>query len=370
MRLRLAVGAGMALAATFVLPAAAAGSAAASAPAARPAAQPAMPAASCAGLPAHANLPVVDAARVLDPERMAYLTGDLMRFAMTGDVAIVAATVPHLGGDDVSSYARRLFDCWGVGDAESDRGVLILVAMRERRVRVELGRGLAREIDRAELERAVGAMTAPMRAGNVAGALRAAAVEIAAAVGKSLPDLEAFMESKGTAGLDDFGIPDSVIPGLTDEGYTDGGFTDGGFDDGGVTASPPPFGTDQVPGVPNPFRTPGGTPWIPKAMFAVLGIGLLATVGRAILRGGLRMAGGAGASAWRGGFPSFGGGSRGWSDPALLQGGTWSTPSPGGGGGHSSGSYGGGSSGGSSGGGGGGSFGGGSSGGGGASGSW
>lgn len=357
MRLRQTVAAGLTLAALLVLPAGAAAYA-------MPARAAAPAAASCTGLPKHANLPVVDTAQVLEQERAAYLTGDLMRFAMTSDVAIVAATVPHLGGDDVASYARRLFDCWGVGDAESDRGVLILVAMRERRIRIEIGRGLAREITRAELDRAVAAMTAPMRAGNVAGALRAAATEVAAAVGKTLPDLETFVKSRGTAGLEDFGIPENAIPGLGD----DGAFSDGGFTDGGGPPSPPAFDTDQVPGLPNPFRAPGGAPWIPKALFGVLGFGLLATVGRAILRGGMRMATGTGASVWRGGFPSFGGGSRGWSDPALLQGGTWSTPSgSSGGGSHSGGSSGGGSN---SGGGGGGSFGGGSSGGGGASGSW
>ena len=345
MRLRRSAAAGLVLAAALTMP----GTAASAAP-------------SCAGLPKHSNLPVVDTARAMDPQRMGYLTADLMRFAMESDVTVVAATVPHLGGDAVSSYARRLFDCWGVGSSDSDRGVLILAAMQERRVRVEVGRGLARDVVRAEMERAVAAMAGPMRAGNVAGAFRAAAVEIAAAVGKTLPDVEQFVRTNGAAGLGDLGIPANLLPGATGPGV-DGRFPADSRPDGGA------------PKVENPFRTSpiGDGTWIPKAVLVLIAGGVVWTFARAAFRGGTRLAN-AGQSVWRGGFPSFGGGNRGWGDPALLQSGRWSSPgtwSSGGstgGSGHSGGSSA--SSGGSSGSSGGATFGGGSAGGGGARGSW
>ncbi|HEX8004217.1 MAG TPA: TPM domain-containing protein [Mycobacteriales bacterium] len=316
MRLRLLAAAGLALAAALVVPV------------------PAHAAPSCAGLPTHSNLPVVDAARVLDPQRSAFLTADLMRFAMESDVAIVAATVPDLGGDDVSSYARRLFDCWGVGDADSDRGVLILVAMRERRVRVELGRGLAGEVDETELSAAVSAMTTPLRAGDVTRALRAAAVKIAEGVGKTLPDTERFAATNGREGIDGITLPGTSLP-----------------DDA----------TDDMPGV-TPFRPSpvGDAGWIPKAVLGAGLLGAIVTIVRRVVGGAI----GGGGSSWRGGFPSFGG-SRGWSDPNLLNNGAWSSGgdsfagASSGSSGSSVGSSGGGSS-----------FGGGSSGGGGASGSW
>lgn len=310
---------------------------------------PAAAAAPCTGLPQHNGLPVVDAANVLEPQKRAYLTGDLMRFTMTSDVAVVAATVPTLSGDDVASYAKRLFDCWGIGDSESDRGVLILAAMRERRLRVELGRGLAGEIGEQQLTDAVDAMTAPMRRGDVAGALRAAAVKVAEALGEELPDLERFAATNGKEGLGDLGIPENVIDATAPPGF--------------------PFDEDDLPSGANPFRhSPiGDASWIPKLVIPIVVVGVITTIGRA-LRGGL-----GGGSTWRGGFPVFGGSRSGWDDPNLLNNGQWSqgtwvgpsdsgsdSPSFASSSSGSSGSSGGGSS----------SFGGGSSGGGGASGSW
>ncbi|HEV2890418.1 MAG TPA: TPM domain-containing protein [Frankiaceae bacterium] len=259
---------------------------------------------SCKGLPAHANVPVVDAANVLDAQKRAYLTGDLMRLAMTSDIAVVAATVPDLGGDDVSSYARRLLDCWGVGDADSDRGVLVLVAMRERRVRVELGAGLAGEVDETELDGAVAAMTAPMRAGNVAGALRAASAKVAEAVGATLPDLERFVATNGKDGLDNIGIPPAIFD--TPRG------------------SVPDLDPEDVPSGANPFKDSpiGDGSWIPKVAVGVIVLGIVLTLGRALL-GGVRGAL-SGGSTWRGGFPMFGGSRSGWSDPNLLNNGQWS----------------------------------------------
>jgi uncharacterized protein len=343
--------AGLTLAAALAVPASAAAAAVpVTVPASPATTAGAVAAPNCAGLPAHSNFPVVDAAGVLDAQPEGYLIADLMRFAMQSDVSIVAATVPNLAGDDVASYGRRLFDCWGIGDADSDRGVLILAAMRERRVRIEIGRGLATEIDREELDAAVAAMTAPLRSGDEVGAMRAAAVQIATAVGKTLPDTARL--GNGGDIVDELNIPNPLSTAVND--------------------APPAFDNDGE-ALKNPFRVPAGRgSWMPKAIVAMVVISIVWTFARGVLRGGMRLAG-AGHTVWRGGFPTFGGGARGWSDPALLQGGHWSSGSSsdsaplasGGGGGGStgaSGSFGGGSSSGS--------FGGGSTGGGGASGSW
>lgn len=55
-------------------------------------------------------------------------------------IAIVA--VETLDGADIESYAVDLFKQWGVGGKSSNRGVLILLAVQERRYRVEVGYGL------------------------------------------------------------------------------------------------------------------------------------------------------------------------------------------------------------------------------------
>ena len=55
-------------------------------------------------------------------------------------ISVVA--IETLDGADIESYAADLFKQWGVGGKSSNRGVLILLAVQERRYRVEVGYGL------------------------------------------------------------------------------------------------------------------------------------------------------------------------------------------------------------------------------------
>lgn len=55
---------------------------------------------------------------------------------------LVAITVPSLGGKDMETYANDLFRKWGIGQEDQDNGVLLLVALEDREVRIEVGYGL------------------------------------------------------------------------------------------------------------------------------------------------------------------------------------------------------------------------------------
>lgn len=102
----------------------------------------------CAGLALAASLPprpqgaVADLAGVIAPEeeaRMEELAGELWAKARA---AVVVATLPDIGGENIDNYASRLYEAWGIGERGSDRGVLILLALAERRIRIEVGYGL------------------------------------------------------------------------------------------------------------------------------------------------------------------------------------------------------------------------------------
>ena len=60
--------------------------------------------------------------------------------ATTTEIAV--ASVTALDGMTVEEYANRLFAAWGIGQRGKDNGVLILVAPREREMRIEVGYGL------------------------------------------------------------------------------------------------------------------------------------------------------------------------------------------------------------------------------------
>jgi uncharacterized protein len=51
-------------------------------------------------------------------------------------------TVHSLDGADIETYALDLFKKWGIGEKATNRGVLILYAIQDRRARIEVGYGL------------------------------------------------------------------------------------------------------------------------------------------------------------------------------------------------------------------------------------
>jgi uncharacterized protein len=55
---------------------------------------------------------------------------------------IAIVTIRSLDGEDIESYAVDLYKRWGIGSKATDKGVLILVAVQDRRYRVEVGYGL------------------------------------------------------------------------------------------------------------------------------------------------------------------------------------------------------------------------------------
>lgn len=55
---------------------------------------------------------------------------------------VVVVTINTLDGQDVESYANELFAKWGIGQEGKDNGILVLNAVKERILRIEVGYGL------------------------------------------------------------------------------------------------------------------------------------------------------------------------------------------------------------------------------------
>lgn len=55
---------------------------------------------------------------------------------------IAVLIVPSLDDDDIDSYSNRVFNAWKLGQNKRDNGVLFLIAIKERMMRIETGRGL------------------------------------------------------------------------------------------------------------------------------------------------------------------------------------------------------------------------------------
>ena len=85
---------------------------------------------------------VNDFAHVLDSQTAADLENLCREVDEKAKAQIAVVTVHSLDGSDVDSYAADLFHTWGVGAKSSNRGVLILVAVQDRKYRTEVGYGL------------------------------------------------------------------------------------------------------------------------------------------------------------------------------------------------------------------------------------
>lgn len=85
---------------------------------------------------------VVDDAGIIDAETSARLTGKLEAFEQKSSDQIVVATIRSLDGEALEPFANRLFRAWGLGQAGEDNGVLLLVALDDRKMRIEVGYGL------------------------------------------------------------------------------------------------------------------------------------------------------------------------------------------------------------------------------------
>lgn len=85
---------------------------------------------------------VHDFASVLPPAEAQELEALCRKVESDTTAQFAIVTVPSLEGKSVDEYAHELFNDWGIGRLDLNNGVLLLVAPNERRMRIEVGRGL------------------------------------------------------------------------------------------------------------------------------------------------------------------------------------------------------------------------------------
>lgn len=55
---------------------------------------------------------------------------------------LTVVTLKDIGGENIDDFTNRLYENWGVGEKGKDRGIMILLALKERKIRIEVGYGL------------------------------------------------------------------------------------------------------------------------------------------------------------------------------------------------------------------------------------
>lgn len=124
---------------------------------------------------------VNDFAKVLSSEAAASLEAELSAFNASTSNEIAVAIVPDMGGDYLENYAVKLFEEWGIGKAQRDNGVLLLLAIQEREIRIEVGYGLEGALPDSVAQRIIDGMGPQLRAGDYDAAVTGAVRDIMAA---------------------------------------------------------------------------------------------------------------------------------------------------------------------------------------------
>jgi uncharacterized protein len=111
---------------------------------------------------------VTDEAGVISPGLLAQLNQRLAAFEKQTSNQIVAVVYPKLPeGASLEDYAQRLYSAWKIGTKKNSNGVLMLVFVQERKVRIQPGYGLEGAMPDALCSRIIRETMAPaFRDGN------------------------------------------------------------------------------------------------------------------------------------------------------------------------------------------------------------
>ncbi len=110
---------------------------------------------------------VADYAGLLSEDVKNLIVGTNLNYEKTEEKPqIVVATVTNLQGLDVVSYGVELFEKWEIGNKAYDNGVLLLLSLEERKIRIEAGYGLEGALPDGEVGEILDAALPDLSEGN------------------------------------------------------------------------------------------------------------------------------------------------------------------------------------------------------------
>ena len=110
---------------------------------------------------------VVDQAHLLSPSAISDLNTALAAHESKTSNQVAVLTIASLEGHPLEEFSHQVATAWALGQKGTDNGVLFLIAMQEKRVRIEVGYGLEGTLTDAKSSRIIRHEVVPrFRAGN------------------------------------------------------------------------------------------------------------------------------------------------------------------------------------------------------------
>lgn len=163
------------------------------------------------------------------------------------EAEFAVVSISSLNGYTIEEYANELFNSLGIGKEGTDNGVLLLFSKSDKRVRLEIGRGLEGCLNDAKCGRILDDYFVPYREeGDYTEATRATVVAVLNVIAQEYDvELEG-LEQVDVSGKDEKGVPVwcyiliiavviviFILGIVCDDGSSSGGSYHGGFSSGG-----------------------------------------------------------------------------------------------------------------------------------------
>lgn len=118
------------------------------------------------------NEPVIDEANILSPAEKQQLSQKLRQIYTQGLAQAAVVIVPTTNGMDIFDYGMQVADRWQLGEKDTDDGLLILVAINDRKIQIFTGYGVEGVLPDVVLNRLIRDEITPyFKAGDYAGGL-------------------------------------------------------------------------------------------------------------------------------------------------------------------------------------------------------
>jgi len=114
---------------------------------------------------------ISDSSHVLSDDAHARLDAKLRQINQSSANEIAALIIPSLDGEDIATVGDLTAKAWGVGKKDLDNGVLVVLAMKDRKSRISTGKGVEGDLPDLKANDILVAARPYLRKGDVEGAL-------------------------------------------------------------------------------------------------------------------------------------------------------------------------------------------------------
>jgi len=136
--------------------------------------------------------PVVDNAHIVNARDAEYLDQLIRRVYESSQVQLQVLTVASLDGDAIEQASIAVTDKWKLGKKGTDKGVLLMIAVGDHKMRIEVGQGLEGDLPDIYASRIIREVITPrFKSGDMSGGVVAGVQNISAIVAPDVIHMKA-----------------------------------------------------------------------------------------------------------------------------------------------------------------------------------